>query len=116
MLTTEEVNYRLEEWAIWQAMDPTLMAYSPISVCAKTIKPEPEPPRMPIDDERAFQTDRALAGLPGRIMFRIRLHYLDPIPLDAKARRLGVGREAYKEGMTRILRIVAERIDRRGNR
>jgi hypothetical protein len=107
----EEADDRLHEWSVW-VLTPDGYALSWLSSTAfgRLIKPDPHPPREAIDYERAAQTDRVIAKLPGRIKFFIKVHYLDRSPTTSKARRLHLGREAYVNKLTRVQIIVFRRL------
>jgi DNA-directed RNA polymerase specialized sigma24 family protein len=102
-LTAAQADYLLEEWARWQRCDPLTMD--------KCIKPDPVPAREPVDEDRALRTDRVIAKLPGRLRFLVKLHYLDSVPIDVKARRMRIAREGYKRLLEGAQRVVGERLD-----
>ena len=110
-MTPAEADYLLAEWARWQAGDAVYIGYPRSTPFGRLIKPDPMPLRVPIDEARALRTDRAIAKLTGRRRFVIRLHYLDPAPIDAKARRLHIGRKEYKSRIAGLCGIIAHLLD-----
>lgn len=109
MVEPGDLDLLLDEWARWARHDPLKMGWSNATPIGRMIKPDPAPSREPVDPERAFATDRVVVRLPQRYRFLINLHYRDPAPIDAKARRLRRGREAYKATILGMLRAVAPR-------
>jgi hypothetical protein len=110
-LSAAQADMLLAEWARWQSADPLEMDWPHSTAFGRHIKPDPSPPREPVDDERAYRTDRVIARLPRRYRFLIRLHYLDPAPVDSKARRLRMRRQAYLLLLTGVQRVVGARLD-----
>lgn len=110
-MTPAEADYLLDEWARWQRADPLTMGWDTATPFGRQIKPDPAPSRIPIDDARVLRTDRVLAKLPGRIRFIVRLHYLGLEPIDQKARRLRLGRKAYKLRIEAVQKLIADRLD-----
>lgn len=110
-MSPAEADLLLEEWAHWQRSGGIDIGMPHATPFGRLIKPDPAPSGRAIDDERAYQTDRALARLPSRYKFLVRLHYLDPSPIDSKARRLRIGRKAYKALIHGVCRVVAMRLD-----
>jgi DNA-directed RNA polymerase specialized sigma24 family protein len=110
-LTAAQADYLLEEWARWQRCDPLTMDWSHSTAFGKCIKPDPVPAREPVDEDRALRTDRVIAKLPGRLRFLVKLHYLDSVPIDVKARRMRIAREGYKRLLEGAQRVVGERLD-----
>lgn len=106
-------GYLLEEWARWcQGGDTLEIGWPPSTPFGKLIKPDPRPASLPIDVERAYLTDRIVARLPTRYRFLVKLHYLDPAPIDAKARRMRLGRNGYLHLIEGVCRVVAIKLDR----
>jgi hypothetical protein len=110
-MSPAEADLLLDEWARWQRNDPLKMDWATATPFGRQIKPDPAPSREPIDVERAYRTDRALAKLPKRYRFLIRLHYLDHAPIDAKARRMRMGRKCYLLLIVGVQRVVGIRLD-----
>jgi len=110
-LTPQEADYLLAEWARWQAGAAVYIGYPRSTPFGRLIKPDPMPLRVPIDEQRALRTDRAIARLNGRRRYWLKVHYLDRSPLDAKARRLKVGRAEYKARINGICAIVGLLLD-----
>jgi hypothetical protein len=118
-LTPAEADYLLAEWARWQAGDCINIGYPRSTPFGRLIKPDPMPLRVPIDEARALRTDRAIAKLTGRRRFVIngrrrywlKVHYLDRSPVDAKARRLKVGRKEYQSRIQGLCGIIAHLLD-----
>jgi hypothetical protein len=110
-VTPAEADYLLAEWARWQAGDAVYIGYPRSTPFGRLIKPDPMPLKVPIDEARALRTDRAIARLTGRRRFLLKLHYLDRAPIDAKARRLKVGRTEYKARINGICAIVGLLLD-----
>jgi hypothetical protein len=107
----EEADDRLHEWSLWvRTPDGYRVSWMTSTAFGRLIVPDPAPPSEAIDYERAFQTDRSLAGLPGRIKYFVKVHYLDSSPLVAKARRMRLGREAYRNRLTKVQMIVYRRL------
>jgi len=96
-MTPAEADYLLAEWARWQAGDCINIGYPRSTPFGRLIKPDPMPSRVPVDEARALRTDRAIARLPGRMRFLVKVHYLDRSTIDAKARRLHVTLYAYRK-------------------
>lgn len=109
-MSPAEADYLLEEWSHWQRGEAVDISWPHATPFGRLIKPDPRPAGFAIDDARAFRTDRVIAKLPKRYRFLIRLHYLDSAPIDAKARRLRVGRASYKLLIKGICCVVAMRI------
>lgn len=114
-MTPEEADYRLEEWARWQRADPLTMSWPTSTPFGRQIKPDPRPGSIAIDEQRALETDKVLAKMPRRYRFIVRLHYLDTGPIDAKAKRMGLGRKGYKALIAGIQRTIAFRLDQPRN-
>jgi hypothetical protein len=110
-LSAKETDYLLDEWARWQRMDPYTMSWPKSAPFGRYIKPDPVPAREPVDEERALATDRVLARMPRRYRFLVRMHYLDSAPIDAKARRMRMGRKAYLLLLEGVQRVVGARLD-----
>ena len=110
-MTPKEADFLVDEWARWQRGDDIRIGWAPSTPFGKHIKPDPSPASMPIDEERAFRTDRVLAKMPGRIRFIVKLHYLGTAPVDAKARFMRLGRKAYLKLIESVCIVIAERID-----
>ena len=110
-MSPEEADFLLDEWARWQRSDPIAIGWAPATPFGKHIKPDPSPSAIPIDENRAILTDKALAKMPQRIRFVVKLHYLGLAPIDAKARRLHMGRKAYLSLIESVKRTVGARID-----
>ena len=107
----EEADDRLHEWSVWvMTPDGYRLSWSSSTAFGRLIVPEPVPPRESIDFDRALQTDMALARLPGRIKFFVKVHYLDRSPMISKARRMHIGREAYRNRLMRVQMIVYRRL------
>jgi hypothetical protein len=107
----EEADDRLHEWSVWvRTPDGYRISWMTSTAFGRLIVPDPAPPSEAIDYERAALTDRAIAKLPGRIKFFIKVHYLDRSPTISKARRLHLGREAYVNKLTRVQIIVYRRL------
>jgi hypothetical protein len=114
-LTPAEADYLLAEWARWQAGDAVYIGYPRSTPFGRLIKPDPMPLKVPIDEARALRTDRAIAQLTGRRRFLLKVHYLDRAPIDAKARRLKVGRKEYQARIQGLCGIIAHVLDPRRN-
>ena len=112
-MTPAQADVLLEEWARWQCEDVVRCGWPTATPFGRQIKPDPTPARMPIDEQRAYETDRVIARLPGRYRFLIRMHYLDPAPTDTKARRLRLGRKGYLLLLKGVQHVVAMRLDGR---
>ena len=112
-MSPEQADLLLEEWARWQCEDVIRCGWPRSTSFGKAIKPDPRPATMPIDDARALETDRIVASLPGRYRFLLRVHYLDKAPIDAKARRLRMGRNGYKLLIRGVQHVIAMRYDGR---
>jgi hypothetical protein len=110
-LTPAEADYLLAEWARWQAGDAVYIGYPRSTPFGRLIRPDPMPMRVPIDEARALRTDRAIAQLTGRRRFLLKVHYLDRAPIDAKARRLRIGRKEYQSRIQGICGIIAHVLD-----
>ena len=110
-MTPAEADRLLDEWARWQAGDCVNIGYPRSTPFGRLIKPDPSPSRLPIDVERALRTDRAVAKLTGKRRFMVKVHYLDTGPIDAKARRMHVGRKEYLSRITGICGIIAQLLD-----
>ena len=110
-MTPQEADYLLAEWAAWSSGDAVYIGYPRSTPFGRLIKPDPAPAKMPVNDARAFRTDTAIAKLNGRRKFMLRVHYLDRAPIDAKARRFRLGREAYKAKVKGICAIVGLLLD-----
>lgn len=106
-MSPEEADYLLDEWARWQMEDVIRCGWPRCTSFGKAIKPDPRPASVPIDDARAAETDRVVSRLPQRYRFLIRVHYVDHAPIDAKARRLKMGRNGYKALIRGIQHVVA---------
>jgi hypothetical protein len=107
----EEADDRLHEWSLWvRTPDGYRVSWMTSTAFGRLIVPDPAPPSEAIDYERAFETDRSLAGLPGRIKYFVKVHYLDSSPMIAKARRMHLGREAYRNRLTKVQMIVFRRL------
>jgi len=106
-----EADLLLEEWAHWQRTGGIDIGLPHATPFGRLIKPDPSPSRRAIDDERALATDRVLARLPHRYRFLVRLHYLDPAPIEHKARRLRIGRKSYRLLIRGVCAVVAMRLD-----
>ena len=107
----EEADDRLHEWSVWLLTpDGYRLSWMSSTAFGRLIIPDTAPPREAIDYDRALRTDIALARLPGRMKFFVKVHYLDRSPLIAKARRLHIGREAYKNRLQRLQMIVYLRL------
>jgi hypothetical protein len=110
-VTPQEADYLLAEWAQWQAGDCINIGYPRSTPFGRLIKPDPMPSRVPIDEARALRTDRAIAQLTGRRRFMLKMHYLGREPIDAKARRLKIGRKEYQSRIQGICGIIAHVLD-----
>jgi len=110
-VTPQEADYLLAEWARWQAGDAVYIGYPRSTPFGRLIRPDPMPMRVPIDEARALRTDRAIAQLTGRRRFLLKVHYLDRAPIDAKARRLKIGRKEYQSRIQGICGIIAHVLD-----
>ena len=107
----EQADDRLHEWALWvMTPDGYRLSWMSSTAFGRLIIPEPVPPREAIDYERAFRTDNVLSKLPGRIKFFVKVHYLDRSPMISKARRLHIGREAYRNRLTKVQMILYRRL------
>jgi hypothetical protein len=102
----------LEEWAAWARGDRFFdMGWYDATPFGRLIKPDPQPAKMPVDPERALKTDRVVVKLPGWRRYWIKLHFLDPGPIDAKARRCGRNRDAYLNEINTLIVYVGRRLD-----
>lgn len=111
-MTPVEAEWRLEEWAVWARGGNLLeIGWPSAAAFAWAIKPDPSPSRLPVEPERAAQTDRVVAKLPPRRRFWVKMHYLDPAPVEAKARRVGRKKDAYRREIAAIVEFVARRLD-----
>ena len=111
-MSPAEAEWRLEEWAVWaKGGDALAIGWAPSTAFGKLIKPDPTPARLPVEPDRAAQTDRVVAKLPPRRRFWVKMHFLDPSPIDVKAKRVRRGREAYKTEIAAIVAFVARRLD-----
>jgi hypothetical protein len=110
-MTPQEADYLLAEWARWQAGDAVYIGYPRSTPFGRLIKPDPMPLKVPIDEARALRTDRAIAQLNGRRRYWLKVHYLDRSPVDAKARRLKVGRKEYQSRIQGLCGIIAHLLD-----
>ena len=106
-MTPEQVDYLLDEWARWQREDVIRCGWPKATAFGKAIKPDPSPSRVPIDEQRAYITDIAIAHSPRRLRFIIKLHYLGHEPIDAKAHRMRMGRNRYKATLLGVQKIIA---------
>ena len=111
-MSPAEADYLLEEWAHWQRGEAVDIGWPHATAFGRFIVPDPVPARFPVDDARALATDRVIARLPQRYRFLIRMHWLDPAPIDAKARRLHMGRPSYKLLVKGLCCVVALRLHR----
>lgn len=109
-MTPALADYLLEEWARWQRETVIHTGWPTSTPFGRHIVPDPAPSRLPVDDDRALKTDRVLAKLPGRYRFLVKLHYLDPAPIDQKARRLRLGRPGYKLLIKGVQSVVAHKL------
>ena len=108
-MTPAEADYLLDEWGRWARDDRVGIGYkdrSPFYVPGGAL-----PAVMPVDVDRAFHTDRVVARLRGRRRYVVRLHYLDPCPLQSKARRMRMRDEHYRELVKGICAVVGRMID-----
>ena len=111
-MTPQEADYLLAEWARWSRGDVIRIGYPRACAFGLQIKPDPSPSREPVDDARALRTDHAIAALPGRARFLLKLHYLDGSPTDVKALRLRMGRKKYLarvEGVQKAFLVILDR-------
>lgn len=104
----------LDEWARWQREGALAMDWPTATPFGRQIKPDPRPATLPVDVERALRTDRVLARMPRRYRFYVRLHYLDLSPIESKARRLRMGRNAYRTLIESVQRVIGARLDSAG--
>jgi len=111
-MTPAEADHSLHEWAVWvRTGDGADLSWPHATPFGRLIVPDPREPREAIDYERAAQTDRVIAQLPGRLRFFLKSHYLDVnTPTIAKARRIGLKRAAYAARLFKVQVIVAYRL------
>jgi hypothetical protein len=110
-MTPEEADYLLDEWGRWARGDNTL---SKIGYADRSPYWTPGgvlPAVEPVDPDRAYRTDRAVASLSGRRRFIVKLSYLDTSPRYAKARRLRLSREQYRVLVRGLCAMMAVRLD-----
>jgi zona occludens toxin (predicted ATPase) len=109
-----EADYLLDEWGRWARDDWTGTGFkdrSPFYVPGGVL-----PAVLPVDVDRAYNTDRVVAKLQGRRRFVVRLHYLDPSPLQAKARRMRMRDEHYRALVKGICLVVGRMLDGTGRK
>ena len=110
-MTPSDADLRLHEWALWvQTSDGQGIGWPHATPFGRLIKPDPHEPREVIDHERAAATDRIIARLPGRLRHFLKVHYLDPAPTIAKARRAHLTRSGYATKLLKVQVIVALRL------
>jgi len=111
-MSPAEAEWLLEEWAVWsRGGDAVGVGWPKATAFGRMIKPDPMPAQLPVEPDRAAKTDRVVAKLHPRRRYWVKLHFLDQSPIDAKARRVGRGREAYKTEIAAIVAYVARRLD-----
>jgi hypothetical protein len=113
-MSPEQADYLLDEWVRWQSEDVINNGWPRATSFGKAIKPDPRPATLPIDDERAARTDKAVSGMPQRIKSFIRLHYMDRSPISKKAQRLRCTEHAYRLRHKGVLTLVAMLLTDRG--
>jgi hypothetical protein len=100
----------LHEWAIWQREDVIRCGWPRSTAFGKAIKPDPRPPREPIDDARAALTDAVIARLIPRQRRIVKIMYMDPRPITVKERVLRVTSHGYDKTRRALLDVVYFRL------
>lgn len=91
----EYIHYRLCRWSVWVARGNRIQGLGFPGACSYTrLTPRSTPARIEVDfNEDAFEVDRAVASLAHESIQFLRMFYLEPGAIAAKARRLNCHRD-----------------------